>query len=369
MFEQLNSAPYSSANIVIGRKVASMKRNAYLDNLKFILIFFVVLGHFANLNRMTTVFGILNNIIYSFHMPLFVFVSGYLSKNIDNYRRKEISQVLYAYFVLEALNIVFTKLTPFGQGGYNIFIPTGQNWYLLGIFFWRLFLPYFLLYNRYLSLAAAIFIAFIIGIYDEFNTFLGLYRIICFMPFFLLGIYCRDIILLLDKYGRFRLLCISILILSLSTVAVLSSFDADLNKAIAYAFTPFKGYGSQNDREFYLRFGLRIIGFAVSIIISFCFLFVVPLKKTFFTSLGKNTLNVYLLHMFIVLPIDWYFKKFNLDISVMLPISIISSVLITLFLSSDIIGRIFSPFTDGLKAISIVRLRPSQKELTQKALN
>lgn len=46
-----------------------MERDAKIDGLKFILIFFVVLGHLQYKD-----YGIeLNKMIYSFHMPVFVF--------------------------------------------------------------------------------------------------------------------------------------------------------------------------------------------------------------------------------------------------------------------------------------------------------
>ena len=112
-----------------------MDRNLYLDNLKAILIFFVVLGHFVHLNHRIPVFGVINNMIYSFHMPLFIFVSGYLSKKIVRQRKEEITQILYAYLVFVTLYLIFTELTSLGWGSYYIFNTVDQNWYLLGLFF------------------------------------------------------------------------------------------------------------------------------------------------------------------------------------------------------------------------------------------
>ena len=57
-----------------------MKRDARLDGLKFVLIFLVVLGHLSYND-----YGLgLTKMIYSFHMPVFVFLSGYFtSLNAD----------------------------------------------------------------------------------------------------------------------------------------------------------------------------------------------------------------------------------------------------------------------------------------------
>ena len=57
------------------------KRIALWDNLKFLLIIFVVIGHYTQQFRADN--ETLQRIyvfIYSFHMPAFIFVSGYFAK-------------------------------------------------------------------------------------------------------------------------------------------------------------------------------------------------------------------------------------------------------------------------------------------------
>ena len=64
--------------------ICRMKRDLYWDSLKFVLIFLVVYGHTietyspdGSINRA------IYNLIYVFHMPLFIFISGYFSKKYD----------------------------------------------------------------------------------------------------------------------------------------------------------------------------------------------------------------------------------------------------------------------------------------------
>lgn len=60
------------------------ERDVYFDNLKFILILLVVMGHlFQPFNGGITI-GPIFKFLYSVHMPLFIFVAGYFSKNVDN---------------------------------------------------------------------------------------------------------------------------------------------------------------------------------------------------------------------------------------------------------------------------------------------
>ncbi len=54
-----------------------MKRLYYYDNLRLLLIFLVLFGHFCEISANYTAYGsLLKFIIYIFHMPLFVFISG-----------------------------------------------------------------------------------------------------------------------------------------------------------------------------------------------------------------------------------------------------------------------------------------------------
>ena len=60
-------------------------RIALWDNLKFILITLVVGGHFADtLIDYSKIYSSIFLFIYAFHMPLFIFISGYFhsEKNI-----------------------------------------------------------------------------------------------------------------------------------------------------------------------------------------------------------------------------------------------------------------------------------------------
>lgn len=86
-------------------KRETIERDAYWDSLKFVLIFLVVLGHVLEINYPE---GSLNrglyNFIYMYHMPLFVFVSGYFSKirNKDKYK-KGIIRLFETYVIFQII--------------------------------------------------------------------------------------------------------------------------------------------------------------------------------------------------------------------------------------------------------------------------
>jgi len=61
-----------------------MERNSFLDNLKFVLIALVVIGHVWNTYYRYSDSDLLRSFavtIWLFHIPAFLFVSGLFSKN------------------------------------------------------------------------------------------------------------------------------------------------------------------------------------------------------------------------------------------------------------------------------------------------
>lgn len=68
--------------------MSNYKRNAYMDYLKGIAIVAVIVGH--SLNNIVPQGNMLFNLVYSFHMPLLMFVSGYIEEqNREKYALKE----------------------------------------------------------------------------------------------------------------------------------------------------------------------------------------------------------------------------------------------------------------------------------------
>ncbi|CCX59757.1 putative uncharacterized protein [Blautia hydrogenotrophica CAG:147] len=79
-----------------------MKRIEFIDVAKGITILLVIVGH-------TIPEGLMRTLIYSFHMPLFFFLSGYFYRNIPTkvLIRKKARQLLPPYYITSACLIIF----------------------------------------------------------------------------------------------------------------------------------------------------------------------------------------------------------------------------------------------------------------------
>lgn len=79
-------------------------RESWIDTLRGIGILFVILGHCE---------PPFDKIIYSFHMPLFFLISGYLfksKKNIKDYLKKIFIKYIIPYFLLCIINLLLVTI-------------------------------------------------------------------------------------------------------------------------------------------------------------------------------------------------------------------------------------------------------------------
>ena len=177
----------------------NLKRDAYWDTLKLVLIFLVAFGHFLELNLTPNSMGqALYNFIYAFHMPLFVFVSGFFS----HIRTRErylwhIWELLAYYLVFQAIHIgigYFCYHTPVTLQ--SLLIPAFSLWYLLSLVCWRVMvycLPArWLEEKKVLLLVLSVVICLLAG-FLPVNKVLSIQKTLTLLPFFTMGYYAREV--------------------------------------------------------------------------------------------------------------------------------------------------------------------------------
>ena len=114
-----------------------MNRIITLDIAKAICIILVVIGHYIPDNSPTWYY-LLNKAIYSFHMPLFMFASGYIyiatKKNIrySDFIIKKIKRLMLPYFVTSVIIITIKLLT---QGNMSVDNPVTYFSYIRMLYY------------------------------------------------------------------------------------------------------------------------------------------------------------------------------------------------------------------------------------------
>ena len=170
--EQNNSR--NNANRI---RTAVKQRDYYFDNLKAVLIFLVILGHLVRRIR-TDLFFEVRDFIYLFHMPLFIFVSGYFSKGFykgGKYRWYKLINFLILfvlYVTLVQISYVIFQHDAFNPKAY--IIQSGAPWYLLCMFYWYALIPLARKLPGWILIPFSLIPSALAGCFPQIGTFLCL---------------------------------------------------------------------------------------------------------------------------------------------------------------------------------------------------
>ena len=163
------------------------------DLLKFFLIFCVVLGHFADLHTSTNVFARgIYLFVYTFHMPLFIFVSGLFSKRMVNEKKwDKIVGYLVLFFAAKVLTYVLNAII-LHKSGFSVLRESGVPWFMFALFVFATVTVFASRYKPAYVLTFSVLLSLMAGYDGEINNTFVLARIIALYPFYYIG-YCCDI--------------------------------------------------------------------------------------------------------------------------------------------------------------------------------
>ena len=263
------------------------KRTALWDNLRFFTIVAVVIGHFVNIKNQGLYLGVYM-FIYSFHMPLFMFVSGLFHKNTNIIRKVAAYIGIYLLFkgaiygvkCLFGANVAFDPLR-----------ESGAPWFIFSL---AVYIPLAYLVrklNKKAVLAVSVALALAAGYFGKIGYFLCSSRVICFWPFYYLGIIInREKIETVVKNKKVKLVSGAVLILWLaaclafpSKISVLRPFF--VNKRV------------YPEGQYALGAVWRLGGYVISSVLSFAVMAVTPSRKIKGITLwGSRTIQVYFWH-------------------------------------------------------------------------
>lgn len=307
------------------------ERDPFFDSLKFILTAMVVMGHAlqADLESGNRLLFTTYTFTQVFRIPLFIFVSGYFTKNItwEKYKRGLLALIV-TYFLFQFIYSLDTIM----QGKFNLlnFLvePKGLMWYIMALILWR---GFFSLLPRFkyefpvmltLSLAASI----IIGFKITTVVFEGL-RVISFFPYFVLGYYCNpEIIKKIRSWNGF----IPLFILILGFIATYDYMPNMFRLSLYGTFS----YKLLFKEAPIIGMYYRLISFPLAL---FFGAMVINLASEGFARWGKKTVYIYLLHPIIMFTVYFgildYFgiKQTFFGNMLMFPIVVILCVYISRF--------------------------------------
>ena len=271
-----------------------MQRDSFYDNARVGLISLVVFGHLLQpYTGLSTGTQSLYTLIYTFHMPAFILISGFFAKGSaePKYIKNLIKKLLLPYLIFQLIYTGYYYLI--GKSNYqnDLFDPQWSLWFLLSLFSWHLLLILFKKMPAYISISIAITVGLLIGYMDDIGSAFSLSRTFAFFPFFLTGYFLTKEQLTFLKKPIMRMMTIFIIV----TMAVLIYKLPDFNSGWLLASKSYSHLGLPNAGVL-----ARFLVYFTSSLMVMSFFSWVPSKKFSFTYIGERTLYIYLLHGFII---------------------------------------------------------------------
>lgn len=311
-------------------------RDPYFDNLKGILIFLVAAGHCLNICRdANPVCDYLFHLIYTFHMPLFFYISGYFSKNVAKSSRTAFEALIIPAIPFELLYYIMHVAT--GADNTEPFLtPVFAYWFCFALFFCRMLLPYLTRIRCIVPLTFVLALA--AGFNPQINEYMTLSRFICMLPFFLLGYYTgRET---MEKIRGTRMLpAIAMGAAAAAAVFALMRFTgADL------------GFTLRSPYENVYGMFFRAAQFTLALPLSLMVMRLTPAKGSYLSVIGQKTLQIYFLHFYFTTAIDMLSplpdgSPLN---CVLMPAA---AAVITLLLSSGPVSRVYDAIVNAVRKI------------------
>ena len=268
--------------------MSTKSRNYFLDNYKALLIVLVVIGHFIEPCYENNDFlTILKWVIFSFHMPAFIFISGFFSKK-DITLGKLIQKLVIPYFVFELLCYLLYVFVIHKETGLYFNRPKFSLWYLMSLFFWRIITPYIrkIPGNLFIAITGGL----LIGL-TQLGNFFSIPRTLFFYPFFLAGYYFREEWFQALRKRR-KLLGAALFGVTGFVLFAVKTAGLNLSPYIFYGRYSYADMGTSDTIGILIRLGC----YGISFLALFTVCGVIPQKQHFFSILGVRTMSIYLFH-------------------------------------------------------------------------
>lgn len=282
----------------MGKAAEQVQQRDYLfDNIKAVLIYLVVIGHLMSPKEAPSkMYEVLYYFIYFFHMPAFIFIAGYFSKNLDKCRETAVKNFLIPYVVIDVLSFIVDRFLRKGTitlQGYEIFEPKLGCWFLLAMFVWKLLLKDMVRIR--FSVVLLFLIGLVAGFSNQFSIFMSLGRIAGFSGFFVLGYFAEkkhvDMIRKIPKW---------ISIGTLFGIIWLAYYFAVYNIMPRGPLLFREPYRSNKDVIF------RVVLYIIALLMIVISINLTSTKKNVLSTIGQRTITVYIIHLFFVRILDQY---------------------------------------------------------------
>ncbi|MFN3866787.1 MAG: acyltransferase family protein [Demequina sp.] len=232
--------------------------------------------------------------LFMFHMPAFVFLSGYLTRRSSAWSPRRIAaRLLLPFAVFQLLHVAAASLVAGELELPTPLVPAWTTWYLLSLCVWRLAAPWLARAPHLVPLSVAASIA--AGGVAIIGPQLSLGRTLGFLPFFALGLVWRD-----EWFARLRTPAVRSGAAALFACALAAAFATEpgLNRGVFFLHEDYADldYGTVHGAA--VRAGVLATGGLLTLAL----MALTGWSSRMLAQMGTASLVIYLVHPFALYP-------------------------------------------------------------------
>ncbi len=281
------------------------------DNVKTLAIFLVVIGHAINFLALSANGNKLEKslfvFIYSFHMPLFIFISGLFLKPMDTqtkFPRGKFISFLTIGIVLRAFTSIL-RLILGQKANFSVFeMYDTYAWFMDAMAVFILLAWLLRSFDKRIILSVSVLVGCLAGYDSNLGDKFSLMRIVVFFPVFMIGHYLTpEQILKLASLKWVKIIAALIIIgfiaLCLSDMVFVTRFRT--------MFTGRNRFSALKQVPYRAGVFYRVITYVLSSLLGLSVICLVPNRKLgYITTAGGKTLQIYFWHKMFLIIFEHY---------------------------------------------------------------
>ncbi|MFD9007308.1 acyltransferase family protein [Streptomyces sp. NPDC059582] len=274
----------------------SKQRDSFFDNAKYLAIVLVAVAHsWEPLKGDSRILQGAYMIVYAFHMPAFIIISGYFSRSFDarpDRLKRLVTGVAVPYILFETAYPLFKRVVDHAPDqDISLLDPWYLTWFLCALFIWRLTTPIWKLVRWPLPLALGV--ASLASLTPNIGDDLDLQRVLQFLPFFVLGLCLKP-----EHFRLVRRRSVRIAAVPVFAFALVFGWWAVPRMNAGWFYH--RDAAQELAAPWWAGPVMQLALFGCSLLLTACFFAWVPGRRLWFTALGAGTLYGYLLHGFLI---------------------------------------------------------------------
>ena len=276
------------------------QRIAKWDNVKFWMILSVVTGHVIYQFHGTSFeTDALYLFLYSFHMPVFMFVAGLFSKNAVKEKRYELIVEYLAVYVIMKFTQTLGNYIATGKSSFHFLWESGPAWFALAMAVY-LFVTILLKdYRPSYILVLALLIGCLAGLDTHFGDHFASMRICVFYPVFLAGFYTDPKVFNLDKFTKSGKILVKVASFAVLAIVFILAFRYFGDSKVLIRL--FKGKYEYPEMGMHLDGVLwRLLCYAFWSVMISAVIFLTGEKERLYTWIGSRSMSIFIWHTLVI---------------------------------------------------------------------